>query len=298
VFLKMLMPVLMLVITLFTTFWGRHWQEEKRKIKRGGFILFAFALTFVSMWIIYNDSQENSRLQESNGKLLNKVSELETLLRAESQTAENRDRGAKEDRVRLQNEFTAIKLRLEPFVQIAKARYPGVDADLALKKLAQEVDLLKNKTERIETRTEELASREVYRPLVSLLKGKVVADFKMIKEKYNERNLHVKLNFEIGNRNRQFISRDLAELFRLSEIKAEEPASVSTFPSGGGVLPPAEMRFHPEDVDLAEDLAKSINGFVNVRFQGKKDNKLERGTVLICFYGNPLFSKDGSVILN
>ena len=288
---KILMPVFMLGITLSTTFWGRNWKEEKRKSLRIGIIFFAVALTLVNIWVIYNDSQDNK-------KLLDKVSGLKDVLRTESQTAEERDRDAKKDRAKLQDELKVIKSKLEPFVQIAQTRYPDIDADLALKKLAKEVDLLKNKTERIETRTEELASREVYRPLVSLRKGKVIDDFKMIKEKYNERNLHVKLKFEGGNRNRQFISRDLAELFRLSEIKVEGPASVITFPSGERILPAAEMRFHPEDIDLAEDLAKSINVFISVRFEGIKDNKLEKGTLLIHFYGNPQFSQDGLVVLN
>jgi hypothetical protein len=289
-FLKILMPVFMLGITLSTIFWGRHWKDEKRKSLKIIIIFCAVALTLVNIWVIYNDSQDNKIL-------LGKVSGLDKVLETESKTAKERDLDAKKDRVKLQDELTVIKSKLEPFVQIAQIRYPGIDADLALKKLAQEVDLLKNKAERIETRTEELASREVYRPLVSLLKEKVIADFKMIKEKYNERNLHVKLMFEGGNRNRQFISRDLAELFRLSEIKAEGPTSAITFPSKGGILPAAEMSHHPEDIDLAKDLAKSINGFIGVMFQGKKDNKLEKGTVLIHFYGNPQFSQEGVVVL-
>ncbi len=297
-FYKILVPVFMLAVTLLTSFWGGHWQEEKRKIVRIVFIAIVFALASVNIWIIFDDSQQNRRLQKSNESLVKNISELETHLRTESQTAENRDRAAKEDREKVQSELTAIKLKLEPFVQIAKIRYPELDSDLALMKLSQEVDLLKNKTERIETRTKELESREVYRSLDSSLKQKIISDLKMVKEKYQDRKLSVKLNYEIGSRNRQLISRDLAELFRLSEIKVDGPTSVSTFPSGGGVLPPAKMRIHPDDIDLAEDLAKSINAFINVRFQGIKDNKLERGTVLIYFYGNPQFSQNGSIVLN
>lgn len=59
---KMLIPVLMLAITLFTTFWGRHWQEEKRKIVRVIFILSALVVTLVSMRIIYDDSREIKKL--------------------------------------------------------------------------------------------------------------------------------------------------------------------------------------------------------------------------------------------
>ncbi len=202
-FYKILVPVFMLAVTLLTSFWGGHWQEEKRKIVRIVFIAIVFALASVNIWIIFDDSQQNRRLQKSNESLVKNISELETHLRTESQTAENRDRAAKEDREKVQSELTAIKLKLEPFVQIAKIRYPELDSDLALMKLSQEVDLLKNKTERIETRTKELESREVYRSLDSSLKQKIISDLKMVKEKYQDRKLSVKLNYEIGSRNRQ-----------------------------------------------------------------------------------------------
>ena len=280
--LKLLVPILMFVVSLLQLLWGEKWGTEPRKTIRFGLPFFLCLLALTTAFIVWQEDKHSSSLQGS----------LDGLTK-QNASAEKENRA---DRKLLQDKIDNLQETLNPFLKIAETRHPNVSGEAALAQLAKEIETLTKKTEQIETTTQQVVSRDHYRPLTDTTKTTVVQNIKRIASKYSGTAIVVSINSEIGSQNRQQVAKELSEILKLSALQVEGPQYMSTYPATGAApLPPIAITCNPSDWTMVAELVEAWQPFLKARVQGKKSDAAKAGRLSVTIWGDPLFDQDGSV---
>ena len=101
--------------------------------------------------IILDDRQSASQIKA--------LTDLKRTADSEASLAVDREKAAKSDRTELKQEIAKLQSRLDPFLSLATARYPGVGPEKALERLAQDIKELKQRSEQLDARTQRLAEQ-------------------------------------------------------------------------------------------------------------------------------------------
>ena len=280
--LKLLVPILILIISLLQLLWGNKWETESRRKIRIGLPLFLCLLALTTAFIVWQEDKRSSALQSS----------LDGLTRQNAST----EKENKTDRKLLQDKIDKLQETLNPFLKIAGARHPNVSGEEALVQLAKEIETLTKKTERIETTTQQVVSRDHYRPLADKTKTNVVQNIKRVIAKFNNTTIVVSVNAEIGSQNRQQVAKELSDVLKLSALQVEGPHYMSTFPATGSApMPAIGITCNPSDWIMLAELVEAWQPFIKARVQGKRSDSVKAGRLSITIWGDPLFEQDGSV---
>ncbi len=280
--LKLLVPILMFIVSLLQLLWGQKWGTEPSKKIRFGLPFFLCLLAITTAFIVWQEDKRNNSLQGS----LDGLAKQNVLAEKENKT----------DRKLLQDKIDNLQETLNPFLKIAETRHPNVSGETALTQLAREIETLTKKTERIETTTQQVVSRDHYRPLVDTAKTMIVQNIKRIAAKYSGTTIVVSINSEIGSQNRQQVAKELSEILKLSALQVEGPHYMSTYPAAGsGPFPPIGITCNPSDWTIVAELVEAWQPFLKARVQGKKSDAAKEGRLSVTIWGDPLFEQDGSV---
>jgi hypothetical protein len=280
--LKLLAPILMFVVSLLQLLWGKKWRTEPRRAMRFGLPFFLCLLALITVLVVWQDDKRSNSLQDS----------LEGVTK-QNAAAEKENRS---DRKLLQDKIDNLQKTLDPFLKIAETRHPNVSSEAALAHLAKEIETLTKKTEQIETTTQQVASRDHYRPLTGATKTAVVQNIRRIAAKYGGTAIVVSISSEIGSQNRQHLAKELSEILKSSSLQVEGPQYMSTYPSTrADPLPPIAITCNPSDWTMAAELVKAWQPFLKARVQGKKSDAVKAGHLSLTIWGDPLFEQDGSV---
>jgi hypothetical protein len=280
--LKLFVPVLMFIISLPQLLWGEKWGTEPRRAIRFGLPFFLWLLALTTAFIVWQDDKRSSSLQGSLDNLTKQNTSAEQANKA--------------DRKLLQDKIDNLQETLNPFIKIAGERHPNVSGEAALAQLAKEIEALAKKTEQIEVTTQQVVSRDHYRPLSEATKATVLQNIKGVAAKYPGTPIVVSISSEIGSQNRQQVAKELSDILRLSGLQVEGPQYMSTYPATGAApLPPIAITCNPSDWTMVAELVESWQLFLKAKVQGKKSDAAAVGRLSLTIWGEPLFEQDGSV---
>lgn len=263
------------------------WHDKRKttykKVRSTLVVLMIIGFIAASSLVLYDEKQ--SEIQ------IDKLTELNTKEEKSRKEAEDRELDAIEDRQRIKNELEALQMQIKPVIKLATEKYPTLDLNSALVKIADEVQTLKVTNEDLQKKTKELAERDYFRPLNTKLKGIVIERLHRILTSFNDRNIQISVISELGNTNRQKVAIQLVEILALGGFKATGPTPAMT--AAKGILPPVQVIINPADEDIGRQLAEALNVYLKVIFSGRGNNESERGNIKIMIYGEPIFSDDG-----
>jgi hypothetical protein len=86
--------------------------------------------------VVYFDKQDSKR---TSAELMKQISELKKQGNNISSSSKESEEKAHKDSLVLQSQIVDLKSKLEPFVEIAKSKYPNQNIDTALEKLQKEI---------------------------------------------------------------------------------------------------------------------------------------------------------------
>jgi len=215
-----------------------------------------------------------------NGRL---KADMDALSRENKQLRTDKDSivqeldGVRAREAELHRENLHQKELLSPIVKL----YPTLETAAAVAKLAEDIE-----------RVRELATRDLYRPLAAHIRERVVADLCRLRERHSEINLKVSVVPDQGIQLRIAVAGELTSVLRdagYDATAAEPRVTITNSPL------PVRITMNPEDLGLAQELAREIGSFIDTKFSGISDDKRQKGTFVIWIAGDPLFSPDGVV---
>ena len=134
--LKLLAPLLVLITTLLRIGLDYKWRDRRTKRHHSRLTVVLVSVMVLAavttLFVIYHDHQSFAD-QEI------KLSEIHVQAQKAVESAEARERSAHEERNVLQRHIVALSERLDPFVELATARYPGSAVEDALASLLSEI---------------------------------------------------------------------------------------------------------------------------------------------------------------
>ena len=136
----------------------------------------------------------------------------------------------------------------------------------------------------------QVATRDIYRPLSLQLRQEIVLSLQRFKSQYSDFDMKLSVTSEKSNRNRDYVAKDLARLFEDAGLEAKTTSPLITNLNGDVFI-----TLNPADLKLANQLSQVMVKFINIKFQGREDQTLPRGTFKIHVAGDPLFSTEGVV---
>lgn len=148
--LKVLAPIITLAAALLKISLQYKWSDKGSKqhywISR--FLIFLIILgTIATVFIVYQDDKSTYSLQ-------NTVDDIKEQHANEIKAATEREKNAIKERAALQNQLVDMNLKIDPFIELAKTRYPKETIDSALQKLIDDISKLENKTDIIKEKTD------------------------------------------------------------------------------------------------------------------------------------------------
>ncbi|MEW6442575.1 MAG: hypothetical protein AB1640_16680 [bacterium] len=193
----------------------------------------------------------------------------------------------------MKSKLSSLETAIKPIVQVATSRYPQLESSAALVRLADEVQALQQRSQMLEKQTRELASRDTFRALSEPIREAVQRELRVTLANAQSGLLSVEVQVETGHTGRHRVAAELVEILKGAGLTAKRPNSSMTFSKG--TLPAITIEINPADESLARAIASVLHPFLQVKFAGKKMDKLERGHVSIHLGGEPVFAEDGSV---
>jgi len=265
------------------------WHDKRTKKHKTirSFLLLLMIVGFLSasILVVYDDRQSELQVRT--------LTDLKDNAEKATKDSEKRELKAVEDRERIKEELEELQTRIKPVIKLATKKYPTLDINSALVKLADDVQDLQKQNEELRKITKDLAERDYFHPLNSMTKSIVVQRLNQIISSASNREIQITIVSESGNTNRQKVARQLVEILSECGFKTTGPSAAMTF--SRGVLPAVRIAVNPADEDIARQLAFALNPYLNVRFSGKAKNDNEQGKISIAIYGDPIFSDDGVV---
>jgi hypothetical protein len=153
--LRILSPLLVLGVAFSQIVIDHIWHDKRtKKYRRTRSVLISILviMTLFTMFIVYQSEKDNVDLKKS----LKNIEQLVENLKSENITiakqSEKLEFEAKNERASLEKKINSIEVKLEPFINVAKTTYPGINIDNALKKLLNDIDSLKEKTSGLENK--------------------------------------------------------------------------------------------------------------------------------------------------
>lgn len=264
-----------------------HDKRTKKHKRIRCLLIFLMIIGFLaaSFLVFYDDRQSEKQIKS--------LTELKSGFEKEASDAEERESKAIEDRERIKKELDELQEQIKPVIQLATEKYPSLDIEDALAKLAEEVQDLQKQNEELQRQTKYLSARDYFHPLNSNTKSIVLERLKQVKDSLGDREIEISIISEPGNINRQRVAKELVAILKESNFKTSGPAQAMVFSKS--VLPPVRISINRSDADIARGLSFALNPFLNVKFSGKVKNDYTPGKINIEIYGNPIFKEDGVV---
>jgi hypothetical protein len=238
-----------------------------------------------SILVIYDDRQSDLQVRT--------LTSLKESAEKTAKNSEERELKAISDREQIKKELENLQNQIGPVVKLATEKYPTLDINEALTKLAEDVQILQMQNEELKLKTNELKEQDYFHPLNSETKNTVIQRLSRIVNSESNRDIQITIVCESGNTNRQKVAKQLVDILSQGGFKAKGPSPTMTF--SRGVLPPVRMSLNLADEDIARQLAFALNPYLNVKFLGKKSSENEQSRITIAIYGDPIFSENGIV---
>jgi hypothetical protein len=148
-FLKILAPLVVLIIALIQSIYSDQINNKKwLKTTLVGLLLFSFIIGLFILNIDDNDSKKLSQKQKNNiDSLRIENSFLSIKLDSLHSTIEQGIQNRSKQEIEMLKKVNELNNKLEPFVNIALRKYPTIDKNSALNKLAQDVAITKKLAE-------------------------------------------------------------------------------------------------------------------------------------------------------
>lgn len=288
---KLIALTLTLLTALTKAAIDHKWRDRRTVVhRRMRFALVASIVVsgLVTAVLIVADDRTSARL-------LSQLDAIRRTSETEAAKAADRENTAVAHSARVESELASLQGALAPFQELASARYPTDSARAALSKLATDVASLQKRATRLESATSQIATQDVFRPLDEAHRSQVRSQVSQVRTEFLHQDATVKLACEAGNRNRQLVCQELAEILRFAHFVVEGPASRTSY--SNNALPPLGVATHPADQLFADSLMRALGPFIGAEFKGTVSDKWTRGLVEIRIYGLPVFSPDGSLQL-
>ncbi len=183
----------------------------------------------------------------------------------------------------LHRENLHLKEMIDPIRKKAELLYPEFETAVAISKLARDIENVRS-----------LATRDVYKPLASDQKKKLIEMLRTLRLQYAPFDLSVTIKLQQGSASRAKVANDL-------KLYLEEAGFITSFTVvmsffTGGIPPDISIERHPEDIQLAQQLVDVVGTlFINKRFSGKLRDDISRRHLEIYINGDPLFTESGVV---
>jgi hypothetical protein len=195
--------------------------------------------------------------------------------------------------------FLGGALQLVRFV--VDQREKAVSGELARQREAAQLEreaALRSDLQQSRTQLDQLANRDVFRPLAPALRRDVVQYFRTLgseSTQVGKAKLHIIISIENGSRNRSFARGEILEILREAGISAQEGGVQTTF---GGILPKMNFRLAGTTEQIGNAFIRGLAMFIKEsEFSGHKVDRLPMGTIEIDLNGEPQFNPDGSFSL-
>lgn len=182
----------------------------------------------------------------------------------------------------LHRENLHFKELIDPIQRKAELLYPELETAAAITKLAEDLQEVRS-----------LATRDVYKPLASDRKGRMIAALRALQAQALGHTLSLTIVVQQGSSARAKVAADLERYLQDAGWKVNLQSGMSFY---NGTPPDISIKMHPEDVTIAQKLANIIGTlFINKQFAGIKEDKVSQGHFEIKINGDPLFTESGNV---
>lgn len=277
-FLKLLVPILIGILSILQICIDFFWYDKKtkkHKIIRSLLPYLVILMTVITAIIVISDNTSSEKL-ETELKQLTKNSELSIELANKRETEAIKEIGE-------------LKELLKPFVEIADRNYPNMDKNLALNKLADELETVK-----------EIATKDIFKPYSENNKSLLVKQLKTIFNRYPESPI-IKFYIQQGTSNNNKVLKDLTSLLTQAGFSTETKL---------GFYPRTNLEYAWEihtlskNAKLIIEIFDSIKSYINphygIAFRDdekwiKEQGEFPDGEIDIFIYESPNFNNDGQI---
>jgi|GEM_PF-6749319 len=177
-----------------------------------------------------------------------------------------------------------ISEQIKPFLILATKKYPRIDSTVALKKLYNEIEIVKKQVHQV-------SIQDTFLPLESDIKTTLVKDLQFSQLL---KNTSVLIEDWTGiNTNRQFVQ-ELVDILKEAGISASKIEAMGI--QGGYSPPPIEINVIPENRALFEEfieLTKMI--FFDFKPQIRPKRDMPDNLIRLRIFGRPRFNEKGQV---
>ena len=192
--------------------------------------------------------------------------------------------------------FLGGTLQLLRFV--VDQREKTVSGELARQKEGAQLEreaALRSDLQESRAQLEQLANRDVFRPLAPHLRQDVVDYFRALASQSGNADLNISISTENGSRNRALVRDEMLALLREAGISAQDAGVRTTF---GGVLPKLNFRLAGATEQIGNAFLRGLAMVIKEsEFLGHKVDRLPVGTIEMDLNGEPQFNPDGSFSL-
>ena len=308
--LKILSPISIFGVFILNLIIDHYWRDKRTKrykLTRKALIIVMILFTIVSVILIVESDSDLNELHKkidpfieiAQNKFPNKnIDNALKKLPNEFNMLNAKLMEAKNERANLKVEINSLESKLDPFIKLALNKYPNISIEEALEKLAGEIEILKKQSAELAKADKQIATQNIYRPLIDHLRGDIISRLKSLGQKYKNYNILITVSYEAASRSRQLIAKDLTEILNSAKIVTKGPNSQQTFFSSKGEPPKVRISCRAEDESLAQDLFNILKDFIKSDFAGKACKECEKGKLTISIYGEPIFLPDGTLTLH
>lgn len=269
--IKIIGPSLVLLVTLLQIFIDYKWYDRRTKEHKQArrilptIIIAAIIFSVITVIIDdYNSSTINKQLIE-----------------------------AKKERATLQGKVIELESKLDPFIEIARRKYPNQLADVALDSLFNEIKRIEKNTKILGERTDHLYTRESFIKLDDSNRNAIVANLSAVRAKLFS-PIKFELIVESGSQIRYDFMVQMKELLTASGFDVEGIKRETNI--WRGTPPPILLYVNTSDEEITNSVFVVFNKIL-FRFipAGKFSDANPKGIIKIHLFQTPLFYPDGSI---
>ncbi len=181
--------------------------------------------------------------------------------------------------------LASVEAKLEPFVELAQTKFPQLETEEALAELARDIEI-----------TRALATRDVFRPLNSNVRGPILQSLRDVRQRHDALAPDVEFTTSGSSATRtKRLGQELAELLSEAGFKSsfKTPAFISVPRRNAG---PVDLQFHPDAAALVQELAQALGPLITARATAEQTPEAPVGLIRFRIHGEPEFNPDGTVV--
>jgi len=194
---------------------------------------------------------------------------------------------ASTERDTLLGEVQDLGVQLAPFIEAASRLYPDVESEEALRLLTSRLDVL-------EERTQKLELEQLFWPLDTIIRAQVVRQLRSSMSGAAVRRASVHVECEVKSNSRLELGSEIVEI--LAEAGYDSTGPTTTARVYAGQQPSVAIKCSPSCEDLANMIYAALHLVLKTEFAGERADDVEGECPFILYIGgDPLFEADGTV---